>query len=100
MRVQISRDWFVSLPTPQNYGLFLRANISAAPGQRAQLTLLQAVAIRGMNIQPTPMDPGNARIRLNYLNELNAQQLGGAAPRFDIQPDGTGLYRVQVPSMR
>lgn len=83
------------LPTPQNYGLFLRAQIvKDAKSQRARMTFLEATPLRGMEIQPRPMIPSAALERLDYLNRLSLQQLGPQrAAKFEIQ-NGLGLTKV------
>jgi poly-gamma-glutamate capsule biosynthesis protein CapA/YwtB (metallophosphatase superfamily) len=79
----------------RDYGLVARVHLATRNG-RFIVRAIEAIPIRHMHIQPTPLAPETGRERIYVLNHLaeglDDPRTGAWGVRFAPQPSGAGLY--------
>ena len=79
------------LPTGLDYGMFGRVFLSwDDENPKPQITAVEVVPLRETEAQARPMTVKESFPRIDYLNRLNAHQLGNVNLIFDVTEKGAG----------
>lgn len=75
-----------------DYGLFARVFIEwDRMARKANISAIQIVPLKNMEIHPRPLEFNDAKRKLNFLNKLGKRELGRNSLNFKIRKDGTGV---------